>query len=281
MTTLLRAENISYRFSSSGCGIYDVSLDVQAASKTAIMGANGSGKTTLFLTLNGTLRPQSGTIRLGTVEAVYQRGFLRRWRSDIGLVLQDPCAQLVGGSVTEDVSLGPKNLGLSRTETEERVAAALDAMSLDTLRHRSVHELSFGQKKRVAIAGILAMKPRAILLDEPTAGLDARGFNDLLETLERLRSLGIAIVLSTHDSDFAATWADSMMVLAEGRVIAQGRPEPTFASLRTQGGGGITPSRLLSAWEKLPESVRAEQTPSWELLLSALDGEIRKTHQKT
>jgi cobalt/nickel transport system ATP-binding protein len=270
-TPLLQAHNLSYRFAGSNCGIFDLSLAIHPAEKTAVMGANGSGKTTLFLTLNGTLRPHSGTIRLSQQEATYHRDFLKRWRQDIGLVLQDPCAQLIGGSVAEDIGLGPKNLGLSKSEIDHRVAGALSAMGLTALRNRSVHELSFGQKKRVAIAGILAMQPKALLLDEPTAGLDARGFDELLQTLEQLREQGIAIVLSTHDSDFAASWADTLLVLSEGRLVAQGAPQPVFTKLRALGGGGIAPSQLLAAWERLPQSFRAGRHPSWNALLEALE----------
>src|SRR5262249_51632458 len=148
--------------------------------RLAILGANGSGKTTVLLHLNGTLKPRSGEVRLDGKAMAHDHDSLITWRRRVGLVLQNADDQLFAPTVAEDVSFGPLNLGLSHHETRTRVSNALSALHIDHLADRATHMLSFGQKKRVAIAGLVAMQPEILLLDEPTAGLDHLGTESLL-----------------------------------------------------------------------------------------------------
>jgi cobalt/nickel transport system ATP-binding protein len=204
-------------------------LDVPEGGRLAILGPNGAGKTTLLMHLNGTLRPSGGEVWLEGRPVVYDRRSLTRWRATVGLVLQDPDDQLFAGNVYQDVSFGPLNLGLTEREVKDRVEEALAAMRIADLARRPIHMLSFGQRKRVAIAGVLAMKPRVLALDEPTGGLDTHGVAHLLSALGHLVEGGTTIVYTTHDVDLACAWSDTVALFHQGRVIGRGRPEDVLA----------------------------------------------------
>ena len=176
----------------------------------------------MLLHLNGTLRPKSGEVLLGGQVMGYDTAALTGWRRRVGLVLQDADDQLFAATVFEDVSFGPLNLGLDEAEARARVEAALLALDIPHLADRSTHMLSFGQKKRVAIAGLVAMQPEILLLDEPTAGLDHLGTESLLSTLRELERKGATLVFTTHDVDLAYRFADDVALFEGGRILAQG-----------------------------------------------------------
>ena len=226
---LIEARDLHYAFAGGIPALNGVDFAVPPGARVALLGANGAGKTTLLLHLNGSLKPARGTLRLDGENAGYDRAALQRWRARVGLVLQDPDDQLFAGTVYEDVSFGPLNLGLTETVVHARVTAALEALGIADLAARPVHMLSFGQKRRAAIAGIVAMRPRVLLLDEPTAGLDPHGVSQLLAALDALAAAGTALVLSTHDVDLAYGWAETMALMDRGRIIAQGPPEEALA----------------------------------------------------
>lgn len=198
-------------------------LDVQPGSRVALLGANGSGKSTLLQCLAGTLEPQAGAVSIDGRATPWSRRGLREHRQTVQLVFQDPDDQLFSADVAEDVAYGPINLGLNATEVRERVDHALGLLSLDELRHRPTHQLSFGQRKRVAIAGAIAMRPCVLLFDEPTAGVDPAGVDEFFTTLDGLERAGTTVALSTHDTALALEWADSVAVLRDG-TIRQGPP---------------------------------------------------------
>lgn len=205
-----------------------VDLAVAPGEKLAILGPNGAGKSTVLLLLNGTLRPDRGEVRLRGAAARYDKRGLRAWRRTVGLVLQDPDDQLFAATVFEDVSFGPLNLGLSEVEVRTRVAEALETMGIADLAERPTHMLSFGQRKRVAITGIVAMRPEVLLLDEPSAGLDPLGLGHLMAALDRISRLGTTIVLTTHDMDLAYAWADRIAIFGDRRAALVGTPEAVF-----------------------------------------------------
>jgi cobalt/nickel transport system ATP-binding protein len=200
------------------------SMTIPAGAKVALVGANGAGKSTLLLALSGALRPERGTVLLDGEALRYDTDGLRRFRTAVQLVVQDPDDQLFAPTVAEDVSFGPMNLGCSPADITERVTSALAALDITALADRPIHALSHGQKQRVALAGSIAMRPRVLLLDEPTSGLDASGKALLLAALDRLREGGAALVLTTHDTDLACAWADKLIVLHAGRCLAHGPP---------------------------------------------------------
>jgi cobalt/nickel transport system ATP-binding protein len=189
---------------------------LHAGRRTAVLGPNGGGKTTLFRLLAGALAPETGEVLLDGVPV--RRRDRTKLRTQVQLVLQDPDDQLFAATVAQDVSFGPVNLGLDEATVRARVDAALAALDLTTVADRPPHLLSFGQKKRVAIAGAVAMAPRLLVLDEPTAGLDPAGVEALLATLAALEAGGTTPVLSTHDVDLAHRWAADVAVVVDGRV---------------------------------------------------------------
>ncbi|MFE3323561.1 energy-coupling factor ABC transporter ATP-binding protein [Streptomyces sp. NPDC059176] len=191
-----------------------VDFTVAEGRSLALLGRNGSGKTTLMRLLSGGLRCSRGRLLLDGEPVTYDRAGLTRLRTTVQLVVQDPDDQLFAASVGQDVSFGPMNLGLPEAEVRARVDGALDALDIDALRDRPTHLLSYGQRKRAAIAGAVAMRPRVLVLDEPTAGLDPHGQERLLEALDGLRATGTTVVMATHDVDLALRWADDAAVLS-------------------------------------------------------------------
>ncbi|PKU24923.1 energy-coupling factor ABC transporter ATP-binding protein [Telmatospirillum siberiense] len=222
MTPLLEARSLVYAYPGGVPALSGLDLAVKRGRRLAILGPNGAGKTTLLLHLNGSLRPASGQILLDGRPAGYDRTQLTAWRRRVGLVLQEADDQLFAASVAEDVSFGPLNLGLDEAATRVRVGEALAALGLTGLAERPTHMLSFGQKKRVAIAGAVAMAPEILLLDEPTAGLDHAGAKGLLTVLAALSAAGTTLVFSTHDVDLAYGFADDVALFDGGRMLAQG-----------------------------------------------------------
>jgi cobalt/nickel transport system ATP-binding protein len=200
------------------------SLTVPAGRRLAVLGANGSGKTTLLRCLSGALAPASGSVLVDGVALRHDRTGLRAHRQEVQLVLQDPDDQLFSASVAQDVSFGPVNLGLPEEQVRERVAEALGLLAVDTLAARPTHQLSYGERKRVAIAGAVAMRPCVLLLDEPTAGLDPSAVTEALAALTRLQGAGSTVVMSTHGVDLALAWADEVAVVVDRRVV-QGAPD--------------------------------------------------------
>jgi precorrin-8X/cobalt-precorrin-8 methylmutase len=187
------------------------------------LGGNGAGKSTLLHLLNATLRPTEGHLVVDGKPFDFGRSAIQALRRDVALVLQDPDDQLFAGTVYEDVSFGPSNLGLDVQTVRARVRDALHVMELEEVADLPPHQLSHGQRKRTALAGALAMNPAVLALDEPTAGLDQAGCAALLQQLELLGERGVAVVLSTHDLEFARHWANHVVILHEGRLLAAGQ----------------------------------------------------------
>ena len=220
MNSVLEARGLVHCYPDGSTGLDDCSLHIAAGSRNALLGANGSGKTTLLQHFNALLRPTAGQVWFAGETLAYSRRSLNELRSRVGLVFQNPDRQLFSASVFEDVSFGPLNLGLDDATVRRRVEEALAVTGMAAYADRPVHQLSHGQKKRVCIAGVLAMQPDVLLLDEPMAGLDASMQADLLALLEQLSAQGISIVVSTHDIDFAYAWAEQIHLLQAGRCLA-------------------------------------------------------------
>lgn len=220
MSNIIEIEDLYFNYRDGTEALRGLSLYVREGERVALLGPNGAGKSTLLLHLNGINIPQRGQVRVLGREV--NTGTEKWVRTKVGLVFQDPDDQVFSYTVREDVAFGPGNMGLGAEEVDRRVEAALEAVNMGAYRDRPPYHLSYGQKKRVAIAGVLAMQPRVIVLDEPMAYLDPRGKETLVEILNRLYESGATIIIATHDVDFAAEWADRVIIIKEGRTLCQG-----------------------------------------------------------
>ncbi|MHA1194982.1 MAG: energy-coupling factor ABC transporter ATP-binding protein [Promethearchaeota archaeon] len=204
----------------------NISFTVEENIIYALTGNNGSGKTTLLRLIVGLLKPESGIIKLFGEHLTRNKKQLWRIRQKIGFLFQNPDDQLFAPTIEEDIAFGPRNLGLNEEEVKKRVDWALKSVNLEEFRNYSPFSLSWGQKKRAALAGLLAMKPKILLLDEPFANLDFKSILNHLKILETLRKEEqLTIIFTTHKLFFIENWADKMLFLHEGRVIFEGKPE--------------------------------------------------------
>lgn len=226
---MLEVKNIKYSYNSNYQALKGVSLKVEKGEMVALLGKNGAGKSTLFLHLNGIYRPDEGQVFIDGEELKYDKKSLLKFRQKVGIVFQNPDDQIFAPTVEEDVAFGPLNLGLPMGEVQDRVEDALVRVGMAGYEKTAPHHLSGGQKKRVAIAGILAMKPEIMVLDEPTAGLDPQGVIELSKLLRELNNEGITIIISTHDVDLVPNYAEKVFVLVDGLLIAEGTPKEIFA----------------------------------------------------
>lgn len=276
MNALFELQEVSFTYPGGVTALRNLSLRVPVRRKVAFLGCNGSGKSTLFLHLVGLLQPQRGMIFFRGELVRYTRSFLKELRRRVGIVFQDPDTQLFAGSVFQEISFGPMNLSLSREEVRRRVEKALSLMGLETLRDRPIHFLSCGEKRKVAIADVLAMEAEVILCDEPTAYLDAHGVRDLLVVLEELYQQGKEILVATHDVDFAYALADWVVVLEGGAVLAEGSPEAVFADIPRLSRGGLRRPLLFEVAGALRERgyIQGETPRRVEALLEALDRKV-------
>ena len=249
--SVLSAEGVTFAYPDGTVALRSLTVRFPRNRRVAILGANGSGKSTLFLTLNGILKPSEGQVLLGGQPVRYDRAGLNDLRRRVGLVFQDPDSQLFAASVRQDISFGPINLGLSEAEVRARVEAAITDTQIEELADRPTHLLSYGQKKRVAIAGVIAMDPDVIVADEPTAGLDPEATARLLHLLNRLHQGGRTIVISTHDVELALAWADGVVVLRRGELLAQGAPARVFANTELVRSARLLPPIVLDTFVQL------------------------------
>jgi cobalt/nickel transport system ATP-binding protein len=249
--SILELQEVNFRYPDGSVGLNSCSIPIERGSRTVILGVNGAGKTTMFLHLNGILRPQAGQVLYDGASLDYGRQSLHKLRSRIGLVFQNPDSQLFSASVREDVSFGPMNLRLDKQVVKERVAQALDAVGLTDYTDKPVHNLSFGQKKRVCIAGVLAMQPEVIILDEPMAGLDIAMQVELTRILDRLHAEGMTIIIATHDIDFAYQWADTISILVKGSCAATWEIPHIAKALEQFGSYGLGVPRVAELYKSL------------------------------
>ncbi|MDO4816698.1 MAG: energy-coupling factor transporter ATPase [Bacillota bacterium] len=216
-----------------------VSLEIEKGSFVAVLGHNGSGKSTLAKHLNAILLPTEGQVLVNGIDTADEDKLLEIRRT-VGMVFQNPDNQIVANVVEEDVAFAPENLGVPSEEIRHRVDNALKQVDMYEFRMHAPHLLSGGQKQRVAIAGVIAMEPQVVVLDEPTAMLDPRGRREVIETVTRLcREKGITVVLITHHMN-ECVGADRVVVMSNGRVIADGAPEVVFSRVELMREEGLT-----------------------------------------
>ncbi|MFE6335814.1 energy-coupling factor ABC transporter ATP-binding protein [Streptomyces sp. NPDC057798] len=274
MSELVALQDVSYAYEEGPVVLDGLDFEVCEGRALALLGRNGSGKTTLMRLLSGGLRPRTGRLTVEGKVVSYDRKGLTRLRTTVQLMVQDPDDQLFGASVGQDVSFGPLNLGLPDTEVRGRVEEALAALDITALADRPTHLLSYGQRKRTAIAGAVAMRPRVLILDEPTAGLDPDGQERLLATLERLRASGTTVVMATHDVDLALRWADDAALLTPGGVRTGPAPRMLARTDLLREAGlrlpwGVAATELLRARGLLRDDAAGPRTPDELAALAA------------
>ncbi|WP_031314339.1 energy-coupling factor ABC transporter ATP-binding protein [Caldanaerobacter subterraneus] len=228
MEVILEALNVSFEYADGTKALKDVSVKIEKGKKIAVLGPNGAGKTTLFLHFNGILRPKSGKVLYKGRELSYNRKEVIKLRKNVGIVFQNPDVQLFFATVYQEISFGPMNLGYEEKVVKKKVEEVMEKLHISYLKDKPTHFLSYGQKKIVSIADILVMEPEVIILDEPTAYLDAEHTEELIKLLDSLKEEGKTIVVSTHDVDFAYLWADYIYVMKDGKIIKEGTPYEIF-----------------------------------------------------
>ena len=232
MSLIIEIQHLTHCFADGTIGLADICLDIEEGAFVVIAGANGSGKTTLLRHLNGLLMPTSGTVRVAGVSVADDP---RRARVLVGMIFQDADSQIVGETVHDDVAFGPENLRLSRPEVGRRVDGALAAVGLAELAGRRPHRLSGGEKRRLSIAGVLAMQPRVIVCDEPFSNLDYAGVRQVLEEIVKLHRLGKTILLTTHDLEKVLAHAERLVLMREGKIECDGPPPALLAAAEAFG----------------------------------------------
>ena len=246
---ILKVENLYYVYGNGKSALEDVSVEVYEGEKIAVMGSNGSGKSTFFLNMNGVFKPEHGKIIYRG--AVVNKKNLKDLRKSIGIVFQDADNQIIASTVRAEVGFGPMNLKLPKEEVLERVEEALAYMNISDFKDRPPHYLSGGEKKRVTIADIIAMKPEIIIFDEPTAALDPINALMLEEVLAKLTSEGKTMLISTHDVDFAYRWAERVLVFSQGKIIADGPPLEIFQNRLILKQANLKQPTMLEIYESL------------------------------
>ncbi|ADL58178.1 ATP-binding cassette domain-containing protein [Methanothermobacter marburgensis] len=241
---IIEAVNIRYTYPDGTEALKGIDFHAKKGEVVALLGPNGAGKSTLFLHFNGILQPTSGKVLVDGKEIDYSKSGLIKVRQKVGIVFQNPDDQLFAPRVDEDVAFGPLNMGLDEDEVEERVKDALRKVGMSGYEDRPPHHLSGGEKKRVAIAGILAMKPDIMILDEPTSGLDPRGASQILRLLHELNEEGMTIIISTHDVDLAPLYSDRIYIISGGEIISEGTPGDVFSDIDTIRGADLRLPRI-------------------------------------
>ena len=235
MTDIIKVEHLAYTYPGMddmpGVAVFeDLNLTIEEGTFVAILGTNGCGKSTLAKHFNSILLPTGGKVYVCGLDTSHEEK-LMKVRRNVGMVFQNPDNQIVANVVEEDVAFGPENLGIASPEIRHRVDKALKQVGMYEYREHAPHLLSGGQKQRIAIAGVIAMQPKCIVLDEPTAMLDPRGRREVIDTIGTLnREKGITVVLITHHMDEAAK-ADRVVVLHKGKIAAEGKPQEVFSQV--------------------------------------------------
>ncbi|MBP5734752.1 MAG: ABC transporter ATP-binding protein [Candidatus Methanomethylophilaceae archaeon] len=228
---IIQTDNLTYSYTSRQTrpSLNGVSLTIGKGVRTVILGANGAGKSTLFYHFNGIFKPKKGKVLFDGQPIDYSKEALKDLRSKISVVVQNPDEQIFSATVEEDIAFGPMNCGMERDEIERRIQQSLFKVDMEEYRKRPTIQLSYGQRKRIAMAGALAIDPEVLVLDEPTAGLDSKMSQEVIELAEQLCVKGTTVIISTHDVDLAYAWAEEIHVLRYGKLIYSGEPEPFFS----------------------------------------------------
>lgn len=228
MMNIMETKNLYFTYPDGTPALEDINLLAKRGEFLGILGSNGSGKTTLLKILNGLLKPTKGEVCLEgeNIKSIHKDSLFRR----VCTCFQNPDDQLFSSTVGEDIAFGPANMGLDKEEIKRRIDYALNAVEMPEFFDRPIHNLSFGEKKRICLAGVLAMGPEVMLLDESTSCLDPKGVNSIMQLLKKLnKEKGITMVMATHSVDLVPLFIDRVVILNKGKIILDGKPEEVFS----------------------------------------------------
>lgn len=259
--TILKVEDLHYIYGNGKVALNGVSVDIHEGERIAVIGSNGSGKSTFFLNINGVFTPEQGKIIYR--DTVVNKKNLKELRKNIGIVFQDADNQIIASTVMAEVGFGPMNLKLPKEEVKKRVDEALAYMNISDFKDRPPHYLSGGEKKRVTIADIIAMKSEIIIFDEPTAALDPLNAMMLEEVLDKLTLEGKTMLISTHDVDFVYRWAERVIVFCRGKIISDGTPLEIFKNQEVLKQANLKQPTMLEVYESLVEKHLIEDTKAY------------------
>jgi len=272
---LFQLENLSHRYSDGTLALDDVSLSFAKGERTALLGTNGSGKTTLLHHLNGILKPTSGKVFFEDKPLEYDSKSLLDLRRRVGFVFQDPNDQLFAPTVKQDVAFGPLNLGHPADQVKKAVDEALRTVGMAEYADKPPHFLSLGQKKRVALAGVLAMQPEVLIMDEPTSNLDPRATSEILHLLLHLnKEFGITLLLATHDVDMVPLFANKLYILNKGKIVSEGSPGELFSDAELIRSVNLRSPRITHLFEVLKKENNLPINPRLPLTISEARKEI-------
>ncbi|MHA1933870.1 MAG: energy-coupling factor ABC transporter ATP-binding protein [Candidatus Thorarchaeota archaeon] len=247
MTCVIDVTHLDFNYDTFS--MKDINMELHLGELKALVGLNGSGKTTLFKLILGLLEPKIGEIYV--FDKRVDRENLCATRREIGFLFQNPDDQLFAPTVWDDVAFGPRNIGLSEDDVEKRVKSALEIVGMVGYAERPVNQMSHGQAKRVALAGIIAMRPRILFLDEPFTGIDFPMVMSIVDIIQELRGEGISVLFTTHNRFFLENWADSVAVLKNGQIIFDG---PTDEALRNS-----AVLEQIGNWDRLKERMKSSR----------------------
>ncbi|MBJ7221544.1 MULTISPECIES: ATP-binding cassette domain-containing protein [unclassified Brenneria] len=270
---MLATRRLSFRYQDEPI-LRDLTLDFSRHPVTGVIGANGCGKSTLFMNLTGLLRPQTGEVRWNGQPIDYGKAGLRRLRQQVATVFQDPEQQIFYTDIDSDIAFSLRNLGMDETLIAQRVDRALTLVDAQGFRHKPIQYLSHGQKKRVAIAGALVMEAEYLLLDEPTAGLDPSGREQMIAIIERIVAQGKRVIISSHDIDLIYTVCDYLYVLSHGRLISEGAAAEVFLRREQLNEAGLAQPWLIKLHSELGLPLCKTEQQLFALLRERGRGEV-------
>lgn len=227
---ILETQDLTFTYPDGTRALKNINMSINKGEKVAVMGANGAGKSTLFSHFNGLTEPTSGIVKINGNEMKYDKKSLLKIRQKVGVVFQNPNDQLFAPTVQEDVAFGPMNLGLDLNEVDKRVEKSLKMVGMEGFEEKPPHHLSGGQQKRVSIAGIIAMNPELMIIDEPTAGLDPQGVDQVLTILNHLNEKGMTLLVSSHNVELITEFANKIFIVHDGEIINEGSTNDVFSN---------------------------------------------------
>ena len=272
--------DVSHQYPDGTLALNKINFKAPEGKIIALLGPNGAGKSTLFLHFNGIIKPTSGTVLVDNTPMNYDKKGLLQVRQKVGLVFQNPDDQLFAPTVREDVAFGPLNIDLEVDEVQRRVSEALEKVGMAGYENKPPHHLSGGQKKRVSIAGVLAMRPEIMVLDEPTSGLDPKGAFQIMKLLIELNREGMTIVIATHDVDIVPIYAHKVYAISKGEIIKEGSPQEIFDDVQTIRDANLRLPHIAHLFERLHKEDQISFGKSYPLTVNEAKNRITEKIKK-